>query len=206
MILRTFWFWLALSATAFASDLRVLVMGADGHPVANAVATLTVANPPPGPIRFAWPMRIAQHNMQFDPFVLVAPAGASVAFPNLDDVRHQVYSFSQAGPFELRLYGHDESRSVQFRNVGVIAIGCNIHDQMSAFIYLVDTPFAMKTDEQGVAVLHNVPAGGATLRVWHPYLRAAGNVMQRAVTITAADGQERFDVRLRAPPDRSSAY
>ena len=158
MILRVLGLWLAFSAAAVAADLRVLVMGADGHPVGDAVAALTVANPPPGPIRFAWPMRIAQRNMQFEPFVLIAPAGASVAFPNFDDVRHQVYSFSQAGPFELRLYGHDESRSVQFHNVGVIAIGCNIHDQMSAFIYVVNTPFAMKTDANGLAVLPHLPA------------------------------------------------
>ena len=206
MILRALGFWLAFAATAMAGDLRVLVMGADGRPVANAVATLTVANAPAAPIRFNWPMRIAQRNMQFEPFVLVAPAGASVAFPNLDDVRHQVYSFSQAGPFELRLYGHDESRSVQFRNVGVIAIGCNIHDQMSAFIYVVDTPFAMKTDASGVAVLQNVPAGPARLRIWHPYMRATGNLVERAITVAPAGGEERVDVRLRPPPDHSSAY
>ncbi|HVY86751.1 MAG TPA: methylamine utilization protein, partial [Caulobacterales bacterium] len=128
--------------------------------MADAVATLDA--PHTGPIHFAWPMRIAQHNMQFDPFVLIAPAGAIVAFPNLDDVRHQVYSFSQPGPFELRLYGHDETRSVTFRNVGVIAIGCNIHDQMSAFIYVVDTPYAAKTGPDGVAIIPDAPAGATT--------------------------------------------
>ena len=89
----------------------------------------------------------------------------------LDDVRHQVYSFSEAGPFELRLYGRDESRSVTFRNVGVISIGCNIHDGMSAFIYVVDTPFAVKTGADGAVTLNDIPNGAATLRVWHPYMR-----------------------------------
>lgn len=172
----------------------------------DAVATLRVSQPPPGPLRFSWPMVIAQRDMQFDPFVLIAPAGSSVSFPNYDPVRHQVYSFSPAGPFELRLYGNDETRSVSFRNVGVIAIGCNIHDQMSAFIYIVDTPFAAKTDAQGVAVIPNAPAGAATLRVWHPYMRTPENQMDRAVNVASAGGAESFEVRLRAPPDHAHSY
>ncbi|MEJ0059597.1 MAG: hypothetical protein WDM79_08530 [Terricaulis sp.] len=151
-------------------------------------------------------MRIAQHNMQFEPFVLVAPAGAYVSFPNLDDVRHQVYSFSQAGQFELRLYGHEQSRSVQFRNVGVVALGCNIHDGMSAYIYVVDTPFAMKTGADGVADITGAPNGAATLRIWHPYLRTAGNIVERPITIGPTRRTEAVQVRLRAAPDRGHGY
>jgi plastocyanin len=206
MILRTLAFWAVFCASAFAGDVRVLVMGADGRPVRDAVVTVHTQAQPAGPIRFSWPMQIAQRNMQFEPFVLIAPAGASVAFPNLDDVRHQVYSFSEPGSFELRLYGRDESHSVQFRNVGVIAIGCNIHDQMSAFIYVVDTPYAIKTGADGVALLRNVPNGAARLRVWHPYLRAADNRVDSNVTLTAAALERRVDVRLRAPPDHSGGY
>jgi hypothetical protein len=144
--------------------------------------------------------------MQFDPFVLIAPAGASVAFPNFDDVRHQVYSFSEAGPFELRLYGRGESRSVTFRNVGVVSIGCNIHDRMSAFIYIVDTPYAAKTGADGVATLSDLPQGASTVRVWHPYLRGTDNRIDRSVQITAANAVQRFEVRLRAPPDHAHGY
>src|ERR1700759_5397774 len=89
------------AAPAWAGDIRITVLNEAGRPVPDAGATLRLPQPASGPIHFAWPMRIAQRNMQFDPFVLIAPAGATVAFPNLDDVRHQVYSFSQAGPFEL---------------------------------------------------------------------------------------------------------
>lgn len=206
MILRAFMLWALLAASAWAGDMRILVVDSAGRPVRDAVVTLHTQAQPPGPIRFPWPMRIAQQNMQFHPFVLIAPAGASVAFPNLDDVRHQVYSFSEAGPFELRLFGRDESRSVQFRNVGVIAVGCNIHDQMSAFIYVVDTPFAIKTGADGLAVLRNVPPGAGTLRVWHPYMRAQNNRLESRVVITAAPFERRVDVRLRAPPDHGGGY
>lgn len=196
---------LLMVAPAHANDLRVVVVGERGRPIADAVVTLHTARPPPSPLRFAWPMRIAQRDMQFDPFVLIAPAGASVSFPNLDDVRHQVYSFSQAGPFELRLYGHDESRSVQFRNVGVIAIGCNIHDQMQAYIYVVDTPYANKTAADGVATL-DAPAGQATLRVWHPDLRAPNNTLEQTVTVGAGQTSLTVQAQLRGAAVRRSTY
>jgi plastocyanin len=192
---------------AFAADLRVIATTPEGRPVANAVVTVHVERRSPGRIEFPWPMRIAQQHMQFDPFVLIAPAGATVAFPNLDPVRHHAYSFSPAGPFELRLYGRDETRSVTFRTAGVIAIGCNIHDNMSAFIYVVDTPFAAKTDEQGALTISGLPAGPATLRLWHPYNRAPDGQVERAVVIpTNGASQQNFELRLRAPRDVGGHY
>jgi plastocyanin len=206
VILRALSFWFALATAAFAADQRVQVVDGDARPVRDAVVTVHVQQRSAGPIQFSWPMRIAQRNMQFEPFVLIAPAGANVAFPNYDDVRHQVYSFSEAGPFELRLYGRDESHSVTFRNVGVISIGCNIHDRMSAFIYIVDTPFAAKTGRDGVVTLSGVPEGAATVRVWHPYMRATDNRVDRQVRVSAGTSTHRFDIRLRPPPDQAHGY
>lgn len=197
---------LLIAQPALAADVRIRVTDASGQPVRDAVVTLHTSAGVAGPVRFPWPMRISQRDMQFDPFVLIAPAGASVAFPNYDAERHHVYSFSEPGPFELRLFGRNENRSVQFRNVGVIAVGCNIHDSMTAFIYVVDTPFAAKTGADGVAVLSGAPAGAATLRVWHPYQRAPNNTLQRELTVTAAGGDQAFQIRLRAPPQHRHAY
>ncbi|MGA0599119.1 methylamine utilization protein [Caulobacter sp. KR2-114] len=183
---------------ARAADLLVSVRTASGRPVADAVVTLPDVH---GPSHLSGPYRMAQHDLQFDPFVLVVPVGAEVAFPNLDKVRHHVYSFSPAHPFELKLYGRDESRKVRFDKAGVIALGCNIHDSMVAFILVTDAAAAAKTDANGLAVLHDVPAGDLTVRVWHPYLRAAGN------TLTAR-GQGRMAVtaEMRAPPEHRGAY
>jgi len=132
---------------ARAADLQVAVHTARGQPVRDAVVTYYPrGGAAPGPVRFDWPYRMAQQNLQFDPFVLVVPVGSTVAFPNRDTVRHQVYSFSPAHPFELKLYGRDQTRTVRFDRVGVIALGCNIHDSMVGFIKVVDTPYAAKTD------------------------------------------------------------
>ncbi|HZZ90305.1 MAG TPA: methylamine utilization protein [Caulobacteraceae bacterium] len=189
---------------AWAGDVSVLVRTPQGKPVANAVVTIEA--PHSGPIRFAWPYRMAQQNLQFDPFVLIVPVGADVAFPNLDTVRHHVYSFSPAKKFELKLYGHDETRLVRFDRVGVVDVGCNIHDSMIAYIVVVDTPFAARTSAAGEAVIHGVPAGAHPMRVWHPYLKAPGNAV--GLTVAAAPGAVRQAVTadLRAAPDRVKMY
>ena len=196
---------LALPALAQAADLTVSVTNLAGAPVADAVVMVRPASgTPPGPIRFAWPMVVEQRDMQFRPFVLVAPVGAEVAFPNRDPFRHHVYSFSPAKPFELKLYGTDEERSIRFDKPGVIALGCNIHDQMVAFIKVVDTPYAAKTNAAGAAIVRDLPPGGATLKLWRPYLRAPGNEITRAVTV--GQGIESFSIELRPPPPMRSMY
>jgi hypothetical protein len=178
-----------------------------GRPVANAVVMVRpAAGIPAGPIRFPWPYTVAQQNIQFDPFVLIAPVGASVAFPNKDKVRHHVYSFSAGNKFELKLFGRDESRSVVFKAVGVAAIGCNIHDQMVGFIRVVDTPWAIKTGADGVATLRGIPAGAASVTVWHPYLRAPKNELIRKSTFTAGGVLREaatIDLRMPAMPGMS---
>ena len=176
------------SATgAFAGDLTVSVRDAAGRPVANAVVTAHPASGVPrGPIRFAWPLRMSQQNVQFDPEILIVPVGGTVSFPNLDRVRHQVYSFSRGNRFELPLYSRGQAPTYTFATAGVAALGCNIHDTMVAWIRAVDTPWAAKTDAAGVAVLRAVPAGTANVKVWHPRLAGRGNEIAQALALTAA--------------------
>ena len=193
-----------LATAAQAADLTVVVKTPQGRPVADAVVTAY----PNGAydksrIRFAWPAKVTQRNMTFEPFVLIVPVGAEVSFPNLDTVRHHVYSFSPAKTFELKLYGQDESRSVRFDKVGVVALGCNIHDQMSAFVVVVDTPFAAKTDASGQAVLRGLPGDQARVEVWHPYAKTRGNLISQSIALAAGRDNVTLDLR---PPPRRAAY
>ena len=197
-----------MAPCARAADLQVSLHDAKGRPVHDAVVTYYPdAGAGSGQIRFDWPYRMAQQNLQFDPFVLVVPAGATVAFPNHDTVRHQVYSFSLAHPFELKLYGRDETRTIRFDHVGVIALGCNIHDSMVGFIKVVDTPYAAKTDAQGVAVVHGVPAGAGAMKIWHPYLKARGNEIEAQLVMPQGGELKRAEtLDVRTPPIRQNAY
>ena len=191
---------LGLSSQTMAADLSVTVKDAHGMGVRDAVVMVYPASGTP-PVRVGGPYRMAQHNIQFDPFLLIVPVGATVGFPNLDTVRHHVYSFSKPKPFELKLYGKDETRSITFDKPGVVAVGCNIHDGMAGFIRVVDTPFAVKTDANGLAVIRGLPAGGATVKVWHPYIKGA-DLVQRVGGLGALS----VNIDLRPPPGHAHGY
>ena len=181
-----------------AAPLSVRVVDARGRPVRDAVVTLQLIGVAGHAPAASGSYSVSQQGMQFHPFVSVVPVGANVAFLNRDATKHHVYSFSPAKRFELKLFARDQSRSVRFDKPGVIALGCNIHDSMSAFIVVTDSPWTARTDGKGVVQFANAPNAAARLTVWHPYLRAPGNVLARRI----APGRraEAFTVNLRSPP------
>jgi plastocyanin len=191
----------ALAAPAMAADLTVDLHLPSGAPVRDAVVTVTPvagAVPPPAS-RLGGPFQMSQEKIQFHPFVLLVPVGATVAFPNLDKVRHHVYSFSAARSFELKLFGQEDHRTVAFDKPGVVALGCNIHDRMLGYIFVSDTPYAARSDEQGRVQLRNLPEGAVTLKVWHPFLKAVGQTVSRPLNLKA-DQQQSLILALRDPP------
>ena len=189
---------LLLAAPLAAAPLTVRVVDSMGHPVPDAIVTFTpsggAARAPRGGGHYA----VSQQNLQFHPFLTIVPIGADVSFPNLDPTKHHVYSFSPAKRFELKLFARNQSRSVHFDKPGVVALGCNIHDQMSAFIFVTDSAWTARTNGQGIASFSDAPNAPGHVSVWHPYLRAPGGTMQQAVA--AAQRNATFSVRLRPPP------
>jgi plastocyanin len=184
-----------LAGAASAATVNIDVRGSDGKPLAGAVVMVDTARKPAAPIKFDYAYEMAQRNIAFVPHVLIVPVGSSVAFPNRDKVRHHVYSFSRAKKFDLKLYGKDETRAVVFDKAGVVALGCNIHDAMSGFVIAVDTPFAVQTDANGHATISGVPLGGASIRVWHPTIRAADNMLTQSATVSAAGFATTYTIR-----------
>ena len=190
-----------------AGGLSVEVRSRSGGPVANAVVTLYPAGRPAPLSGDRSSFQIAQRDLQFSPFVLVVPVGAQVSFPNFDNVRHHVYSFSPVRRFELRLFAREQSRSVQLDQAGVVPIGCNIHDGMIAYIDVVDTGLAARTDGLGRAVFADVPPGMVVGRVWHPYLRAPGNRLEYRWSAPRSGRQDQaVTIDLRAPPRPGRTY
>ncbi|MCU6453704.1 methylamine utilization protein [Sphingomonas sp. A2-49] len=175
---------LTLPTAASAATVQVTVRQADGTPLRDAVVMVESAAAPRAMPRGPYVME--QKNIAFQPHVLVVPVGAQVLFPNRDTVRHHVYSFSKPKRFDLKLYGREDQRSVTFDTAGVVALGCNIHDTMNGFIVVSATPFFATADAQGHVVIPGVPAGGVTLRVFSPAIRAPGNTLAQAASVPAA--------------------
>jgi plastocyanin len=190
---------LALAGAAsplVAAPLSVRVADSSGRPVRDAVVTLYPAGGAARPAHGGGRFTVSQQNLQFHPFLTIIPVGADVSFPNFDPTKHHVYSFSPAKKFELKLFAKDQSRTVHFDKAGVVALGCNIHDQMSAFIFVTDTAWTARTNAQGMAMFADAPNAPSRLTVWHPYLRAPGGQLQQAI----APAQRSASVQVRLRP------
>jgi len=168
-----------LAATA-ASALSVTVLGADGKPVEGAVV---IAEPVNGTAHPAVNARTVmdQRNLMFVPDVLVVQTGTAVDFPNSDQVRHQVYSFSSAKPFQLALYAGRAHAPVVFDHAGLVTLGCNIHDSMVGYIWVTDSPWFGRTGTNGTLQLRELATGDYTVRIWHSRLSETGPQLQARV-------------------------
>lgn len=175
-----------LLAPAWAGNLNVVVKSDTGQPLANAVVQLNspaaakAAKPGPAPA-------IVQRDKAFHPQVTVITTGTAVNFPNEDNVRHHVYSFSPTKRFELKLYSGTPAAPVVFDKPGLVVLGCNIHDHMVAWVHVVDTPYHGTTDAQGRLSLTNVPNGRYQMQVWHQRMPPQAPVAPQAVEIGASD-------------------
>jgi plastocyanin len=153
-----------------ATTLLVEVRDSNGAKVSDAVVyAVPQGKTPPPPSRRAV---LDQKNRMFVPHILPIQTGTAVTFPNSDNVRHQVYSFSPAKRFQLPLYAGTPAAPVVFDKPGVVTIGCNIHDQMSAYLVVVDTPYFALT-AGGRAELPGLPEGEYEVRVWYAGMRNA---------------------------------
>ena len=109
-----------------------------------------------------------QVNKSFQPHVLVVPTGSSVEFPNSDDIRHHVYSFSKTKPFELKLYAGKPEAPIDFNVPGIVVLGCNIHDTMVGYIVVRDSTEWAQSNNQGIANLDRFTDTNQPIRIWHP--------------------------------------
>ena len=189
---------LAAAWAAAPASMQVQVVDERGVPVRDAVVELDPNGGwRGGAVRFPGRAAMAQKNIAFTPGTLIVGKGTSVAFPNLDTVRHSVYSFSKPAKFEIDLYGRDQTRSQAFPIAGTVAVGCNIHDQMRGYIRVVDTPYAGKTDQNGIIRLSGMAPGGYRLVVWHPRARTPGGEVQRPITVAAGSAAQKVALKLR---------
>ncbi|MEY3474124.1 MAG: hypothetical protein RL087_582 [Pseudomonadota bacterium] len=194
---------------ASAAPVRITVNDVQGKPLADAVVALepragaAAVKPQPN-------ARIVQRNRRFEPVVTVVPVGTKVDFPNEDSVRHHVYSFSEAKRFELKLYDRKPEAPVTFDRPGLVVLGCNIHDNMAAWIYVADTPWFGKTPAGGQASLPDVPPGAYRLRVWHPSMPPGAAGETQDVNVEAAGLSLTVGLKVRpfkpADPDPNANY
>lgn len=182
-----------------AATVEVGVVDAAGRPLAQAVVFLE-SPAAAAQVRPLKDVELAQAQRRFMPDVLLVTRGTSVDFPNRDEVRHHVYSFSPAKRFELKLYIGRPANPVLFDMPGVVVLGCNIHDDMVGWVLVLDTPHYGRTDAAGRLVLKDVPPGSYQLRAWHATL-PVGEPPAGAVLNVGREGvQARTQLPVRTAP------
>ncbi len=201
----------AFSAPLWATGgkLSIAVKDAKGAPIADVVVALVPLDAPAPPVS-SEPREILQQQQEFSRYVTVVQTGSQVQFPNRDTVQHHVYSLSKPKKFELPLYNPGQAESVAFDVSGMVTLGCNIHDWMVAYLYVVPTPYFAQTAAPGEASV-TAPAGRYRLEVLHPRLGAAVTAeltLTEGVTVVRAFALTlKSDRRIRRAPDtKAGAY
>ena len=160
----------AACQTAAPTTFTAEIADQDGKPVQNAVVSLVPdlkTNLPGASTRLPNEKTIDQRYETFVPLVTVIPRNGRVVFANSDPTTHQVYSFSPVKQFEMTLARDTTSPPLAFPNVGVAALGCNIHDNMIAYVFVADSPWTGLTGADGRVVIEDVPPGNYQAQVWH---------------------------------------
>ena len=191
---------LGLCADLRAAELTIRMTNASGAPLADAVVFDPGAK---AASRAGAPGRatIVQRDRVFEPFVSVVQTGTAISFPNQDPMMHHVYSFSSAKRLEIKLYKGTPAEPIVFDKAGAVALGCNVHDWMLAYIFVVDSPVFAKTGRDGVLRLSGLAAGTHRLMAWYPGMRDPVALPEIALTAGELRGIEhRLEVPVRTRP------
>ncbi len=188
---------LAGSGPLRAAPVEVTALGSDGKPLPETVVYLESSDAKAAAKPSA-AKEMQQLERRFVPSVLVIVRGTEVRFPNLDKVRHHVYSLSPTKTFELKLYAGTPANPVLFDKPGVAVLGCNIHDNMVGWIVIVETPYHGVAPANGVLKLPDVPPGRYRLRVWHAGLPPGTPATDTAFEVPASGARTQVKLPLAA--------
>jgi plastocyanin len=193
---------LLFGTVASAATLTAEFVDGQGKPLTDAVLTLQgpAGKPDPSP-----KADMDQRDQRFAPHVLAVRTGTQIKFPNSDNIRHQVYSFSTPKRFELRLYGGTPSDPVLFDKPGVVVLGCNIHDWMLGYVYVTDDPWFGVSNDKGTLTLDQLPAGHYVATLWHPQAPDMQPVPGGEIDIPASGLHHRFSVAVQPKSDDAPA-
>jgi hypothetical protein len=201
---------LFLANSAGANEITALVRDDAGNALPDAVVIAV----PEFPVKLPVPKSetIVQEKKEFAPFVKAVLVGTPIQFPNKDDVLHHVYSFAPTKTFELKAYSGTPPEPVIFDKPGPVALGCNIHDWMRAYVYVSESPHFGVTDAEGIVRLPRLPPGRYAIRVWHARLSIPDATTNQTIMVESGKTAEmtwalslKRDLRVRRAPTASGS-
>jgi hemoglobin len=145
---------------------------------------------------------IEQRGKEFAPHVMAVPVGSTVAFPNFDDIFHNVFSLSKTKAFDLGMYKNGESREIKVDKAGIIRLGCNLHASMSAYLIVVDAPAYVSTEPDGSFSFKSLAPGVYKVQAWN---ERSSDPLDTEVEIKAGENTLPLDLKSggqRVSPDK----
>ncbi len=188
------------STACLSQEFEFSLTNQEGEPLQNAVIELFVSKG--SNAEKASTHIMDQVNKSFQPQFLLIPQGSAVSFPNSDNIRHHVYSFSKAKPFEIKLYSGKPEAPITFPDSGVVVLGCNIHDSMEGYIYVSQSHYAGISDVNG-KVRISVPAKVNKATIWHAY-HEQGAEIRVDITDQVLENQQAFTINVIIPQARNT--
>lgn len=199
---------LSVAMSLQAQSLLVKLVDLNSQAVPDAAVALSAVLPTPEDPA-AERVEIDQVNEQFIPQMTVVQKGTDVWFPNRDNVRHHVYSFSVTRPFELKLYHANDAPPVNFERTGVVLLGCNIHDSMRAAMLVTEEKVFGVTPNSGeVALSFEVPRNAPLplqLKVWHEQMGTTEPLIFSVHEEALASGRVSFSLPMYWKPRETSS-
>ncbi|HZG21337.1 MAG TPA: methylamine utilization protein [Herbaspirillum sp.] len=189
----------AVCAVEAHAGVAVQVLDSAGQVVPNAVVYAEPVGGAAAPAKAPRQIEIEQKNKTFIPLVTVVQTGTPILFPNHDNVRHHVYSFSPAKTFELKLYSGVPGSPVVFDKAGTVVLGCNIHDEMVAYVQVVNTPHFGVTDHRGTVQLDGLGNGRYTLKAWYFTMGPNQAAVQQPLEVQG-EGRATIKLNVKAVP------
>ena len=161
-------------ACAFAGDnLTEQYVGDKGH-LANVFVYIKSGLPASSAPAGTPPVRVDQKGCRFIPHVAAVQQGGSVEYTNSDPTMHNVHMVATVpgdssvdvsqgpnGKPETRRYNAPQN---------MLAIRCNNHPWMQAFLNIAPNPFFAVTGPDGSFTIPNLPPGTYTLAAVHEKL------------------------------------
>lgn len=136
---------------------------------------------------------INQVHMKYMPRVSGVVVGQTVAIYNSDHTLHNVKMKSKKnGIFNHWMLASSKPLQKVFKKpeIGTMALTCDVHPLMSAYVHVVEHPFFAVTQDAGKFEIRGLPPGLYEVGVWHEDNRLAPEHRRAMVKIAKGEKKE----------------
>lgn len=148
-------------------DAKELIIGSDGG-IKNAVVHISGI-----PAQKMEPKTVTldQKACEYEPHVLMFPAGSTVKILNSDGILHNIHTYSTKNPpFNKAQPKFKKEMDAKFEKPENVKVACDAHAWMAGVFVVQDHPHYAVTGDDGSFKLEGVPPGDYELTIWHEKL------------------------------------